>query len=224
MQIWTVSLYIAYVFFLKLSFFSSLSTDAHMLDVWRRNPKAPCCLCAQPIVQSACYQWSQALLKYFIRSLHYMLTLLSFYCLIVHFHSDLVSNLDRLEMCNLLADIWFQKCFVLKVPLCCAQMTELWVVKGFFLLVFWLSNAEVISYLQRLSCPLMPPTWDKSHAGARQRIGLNLKAGFRCSSRRVLSQLGEECPVMGKSLHRLFCIPWWGRALLCRGALCPPLS
>lgn len=133
-----------------------------------------------------------------------MLTLPSFYCLIVHLHLDLVSNLDRLEMCKLLADIWFQKCFTLQVPLCCAQMTELWVVRGFFLLVFWLYNAEVISYLQRISCPLMPPTWDKSHAGAHQRIGLNLKAGFRCSSR-------ESCPS-------------WVRSVLWQESLCTGVS
>lgn len=152
-----------------------------------------------------------------------MLTLPSFCCLIVHFHLDLVSNLDRLEMCKLLADIWFQTCFVLKVPLCCAQMTELWVVRWvFFFLVFWLYNAEVISYLQRIFCPLTPPTWDKSHAGACQRIGLNTKVGFRCRFRASPVTAGwGVCPVTGKSLHRHLSTRWQGRGSAVQGSSVP---
>lgn len=38
----------------------------------------------------------------------------------------------------------------------------------------------------------------------------------------ILSQLGEECPLAGGSLHRHLCVPH-RQGSVCRGALCPPL-
>lgn len=98
-------MYIAWFSFLKLSFFAAPQIPLGY-RFGEKNPK-PHVVYVHSLLfnQSACYQWSHALLKYFMRSLHYMLTLPSLCCLIVHFHLDLVSNLDRLEMCKLLADI-----------------------------------------------------------------------------------------------------------------------
>lgn len=116
-----------------------------------------------------------------MRSLHYVLTVPSLCCLIVHFHLDLVSNLDRLEMCKLLADIWFQTCFVLKVPLCCAQMTELWVVRFFFpclLIVQCRSNLlpaknllpPHASNMRQKPCRCTPEDWIKHEGGFQMQV------------------------------------------------------
>lgn len=139
-----------------------------------------------------------------------MLTLPSFCWLIVHFHLYLVSNVDRLEMCKLLADTWFQTCFVLKVPFCCAQMTELWVVRNIFffsprvLTVQCWSN--LVSVKKGVSCPLVPPAWGKKPCRFGP-AGQNMKAGFRhCFNVSPIATGWGVHPVKGKSLHSNQCM------------------
>lgn len=113
-----------------------------MLKVWG-GEKKPLFFWSLLFNRGACYQWAQALLKYFTRSVHSKLTLPSFCSLIYLFPLMPFVRSVGFETCKLLAGTSFQPCFVLEVPFCCAQMTELWVIRTSSFLVFCLLKSFV---------------------------------------------------------------------------------